>query len=301
MEPLSKSISLLELLSEPGQDPVLAIKAIEDGADVNETSSYGFTPLMFAVLLNDDIRLVRLLLGKNADIDAETGDGMTALMWSLMAETYDHTGQDMTEALAREERRRAAAMEIIKRGPNVNALCRSPQRKGWTPLLFATLDPDRNVSIISALIDAGANVSARTEDELTPLIHASEYGRSPDAVRSLIEAGADVNVIGMQEGREGWTPLLYALNSHYKSFSVVRELVLANADVNVAAHNGYTSLFFALNLGDDPAFVELLLSAGADVRVKDSDGNSLLDCAMAKNYKKIAGVLSKATKFALLK
>jgi len=295
MEPLPKSVSLLELLSEPGQDPALAIKAIEDGADVNETSPFGFTPLMFAVLLNDDIRLVRLLLEKNADIDAETDDGMTALVWSLMTETYDHTGHDVAAALAREEKRCAIAMEIIKGGANVNTLCYTPQRKGWTPLHFAALEPDRNVSIISALIDAGANVSARTEDGLTPLILASEYGRSPDAVRRLIEAGADVNASGAQEGREGWTPLLYALNSHYKSILIVKELVLAHADVNVAAPNGCNPLFFALNFGDDPACAELLLNAGADAEVRDSDGNSLLDYAVAKNYKRVERFLSKAT------
>ena len=301
MEPLSKNVSLLKLLSEPGQNPAQAIKAIEDGADVNETSPYGFTPLMFAVLLNDDIQLVRLLLERNADVDAETDEGMTALMWSLMAETYDHIGHDVTATLARNERRCAIAMEIIKAGANVNTLCYSPQRKRWAPLLFATLDPDRNASVISALIDAGANVSARTEDELTPLILASEHGRSPDVVHHLIEAGADVNAVGMQEGREGWTPLLYALNSPYKSFSIVKELVLANADVNVAAPNGYTPLFFALNLGDDPACVELLLNAGADAEARDRDNNKLFDCAMAKNYKRVAHVLSKTTKSVLLK
>ena len=296
MSSLSKNVSLLKLLSEPGQDPDVVAKAIEAGADVNEASPYGFTPLMFAVLLNDDLRIINMLLDRDANIDAETDDGMTALMWALMTETFDHTGHDMASALAREENRRAVAMEIIERGANVNTVCFSPMRKGWTPLLFATLDPDRNVSVISALIDSGANVSVYTEDDLTPLIHASEYGRSPDVVHRLIEAGADVDVVGKQEGREGWTPLLYALNSPFKSLSIVKELVSANADVNVTVSNGFTPLFFALNLGDDPAYVEILLSAGADARVKDQYGNSLYDCAVAKNYRRVAQLLSKAAK-----
>ena len=296
MGSLSKNVSLLKLLSEPAQELASVIKAIEDGADVNETSQYGFTPLMFAVLINDDPGIVRLLLERNAYVDAETDGGMTALMWSLMAETYDHTGNDVADALVREEKRRAVAMELIKGGANVNTVCFQHQRKKWTPLLFATLNPDRNVSVISALLDAGAEVTAQTADELTPLIHAAMHGRSPDAVHCLIKAGANVNAAGMQKGREGWTPLLYALNSPCKSLPIMRELVSADADVNVIAPNGYSPLFFALNLGDDPAYVELLLDAGADAMLQDREGNTVYDCAIAKNYKKVAHFLSKAAK-----
>jgi ankyrin repeat protein len=273
------------------------MKAIEDGADVNETSLFGFTPLMFAALLNDDPEIIRILLEKGSDIDAETEDGMTALMWALMTETQDHTAQDMSAALVREENRRAVAMELIKRGANANAVCYSARWRSWTPLLFAALDPDRNSSIISLLIDAGANVEARTGDELTPLILAATYARAPEAVHYLIKAGANVNVEGKQEGREGWTPLLYALNSPYKSFLVIKELVLAEADVNLIAPNCDAPLFFALNLGDDPAFVELLLDAGANISAVDRDGNLPFDCALAKNYRRVARVLSKAAKF----
>jgi ankyrin repeat protein len=220
---------------------------------------------------------------------------MTPLMWAPLTETYDHTGHAGAAALNREERRRAVAMEIIKNGANVNAVCFIPKWKNWTPLLFATLDPDRNASVIAALVDGGANVNARTDDDLTPLIHASAYGRSPDAVHKLITAGADVNAAGEQDGREGWTPLMYALNSPFKSFHIIRELVLGDADVNITLPGCSAPLFFALNIcGDDPAYVELLLNAGADVRALDSDGNSLFDCALAKNYKRVARLLSKA-------
>jgi ankyrin repeat protein len=294
---LSGGVSLLELLSVPGQNLATVQKAIEEGADVNKTSAHGFTPLMFAAILNDDPDLVRALLLNGADVNAETHEGMTALMWALLTETYDHTATNRPEALKKEENRRNTAMELIRCGADVNAVCYSSNRERWTPILFATLDPDRNISLISELVAAGAGVNVRTKEGITPLMHASAYGRSSDVVRELLSAGADVNAQSKQEGRQGWTPLLYALASPHRNVAVVKELVLGGkAEVGVVAQNGSTPLLLAVNFEDDPAFVQLLLSAGADPSARDKDGNSPLDCARAKRYVRIANLLSKAEK-----
>jgi ankyrin repeat protein len=285
---------LVDLLSVPNQDPESIQKAIAEGCDVNETSLYGFTPLMFAAILNDDLSIVRMLIDNGAFIDAETKDGMTPLMWSLLTETQDHTARDLPTALEKESRRRAVAMELIERGASVNALCYLPRWSRWTPLLFATLEPDLNASIVSALIDAGADVDAETEDGITPLIHAVSRGRTSDAALALIQAGANVNVIARQKGREGWNPLLYALSSPYKSLSIVKALVTSEAEVNIVAQNGRTPLLLAATLGDEPAFAQLLLDAGADILIYDDDGNSALDYAQAKKYTRVARLLSQA-------
>ncbi|MDR2180493.1 MAG: ankyrin repeat domain-containing protein [Synergistaceae bacterium] len=294
MEDLSRNVSLLELLSVPGQNSVTVQEAIEKGADVNETSSRGFTPLMFAAILNDDPGVVEVLLENGANVNGETHDGMTALMWSLLTETYDHTAPNLPEVLKREENRRNAAMKLICHDADVNAVCYSSHREKWTPLLFATLDPDRNASLISALLAAGASVNVRTAEGVTPLIHTAAYGRSSDVVRELISAGADVNAGSRQEGRKGWTPLFYALASPYRNLGIVRELVSSRAEVDILMPNGTTPLFLAVTFEDDPAFAELLLDAGADPSRRDREGNSPLDCARAKNYVRIANLLLKA-------
>jgi ankyrin repeat protein len=288
-----KNVSLLELLSVPGRDPEITQAAIEKGADVNETSAHGFTPLMLAAILNDNPDIVRTLLQNGADVNAETHEGMTALMWSLLTETYDHTAQDLPQALKREANRRGTAMELIHHGAYVNAVCYSLHWKKWTPLLFATLDPDRNVSIILELLAAGAFVNVRSAEGVTPLMHAVSYGRSSSVVHALIGAGADVNAKSEQEGRKNWTPLLYAIASPYRNLAIVRELVLGGAEVNVTTANGITPLLLAVNLEDDPSFVQLFLDAGADASIQDEEGNSPLDCAQAKNFVRIAGLLSK--------
>jgi ankyrin repeat protein len=255
---------------------------------------------MFATILNDDPAVVHALLDSGADVDAETHQGMTALMWSLLAETRDHTACDILSFLEREANRQAVALKLIQEGADVNAMCYVPRWKKWTPLLFATLDPDRNASIITELIAAGANVNAQTTEGVTPLIHASGFGRSSDVVHELIQAGANVNAAARQEGRSGWTPLLYALASPYKSLSIVKELIRNDADVNILVSNRNTPLFFAVNIGDDPSFAEELLRAGASIEAKDNTGSTALDCARAKNYKRVVHLLSKTKRMNMM-
>ena len=278
--------SLLRLLSVPGQNAASVREAIVRGADVNEASPSGFTPLMYAALLNDDPVIVRALLDGGADADAETEAGMTALMWALLAETHDHTGQDM--GVLRDARRRDAATEILGNSANVNVVCRTYRWFNWTPLHFAAMEPDRNASLVSALLAAGANPNAETADGVTPLMHAAARGNSSAAIHDLLAAGANANTESRQEGREGWTPLFYALAGPWRSPPVVRELTRHGADVNRAAPSGATPLLLTVCLGDDPVLVKSLLDAGVEVR------RSPIDCARAKNHIRTARLLERA-------
>lgn len=54
-------------------------KALAKGADINTQGPLGMTPLMMASALNK-LEIVKFLLEKNANIDAATNEGLTALI-----------------------------------------------------------------------------------------------------------------------------------------------------------------------------------------------------------------------------
>ena len=92
------------------------------------------------------------------------------------------------------------AEQCLKTGASVTIR----DRNGRTPLHVAagtTGDPD----VISRLVEAGADVMARTADRSrdTPLHLAAQYNSNVDVVARLIDLGADVNA----KNEQRWQPL----------------------------------------------------------------------------------------------
>jgi ankyrin repeat protein len=106
---------------------------------------------------------------------------------------------------------------------------RTPE--GFTPLHLAAFFGGG--AAVRLLLGAGAPADADAENELSvrPL-HSATAARDHDAVRALLEAGADPNV--RQQG--GFTPLLAA--AHADDPELTRMLLEHGADRAVAADDG---------------------------------------------------------------
>ena len=152
-----------------------------------------------------------------------------------------------------------------------------------------------HVDVIQVLLDAGADVNRATNDRhrKTALHEACDAG-NVDAVRALIAAGANVNA----RNANGATPLMFA--SMYKTGGedahvlIIQELVHAGADVNAATNYGKTALFDAADHSESPKMVQTLIDLGADVRHKDSRGDSVLLYPVISGQTEIFKTLVKA-------
>jgi len=94
------------------------------------------------------------------------------------------------------------------------------------------------------------------------------------AIRRMLADGADPNA---PEGVNDWTPLIHAV--HKNQLGSVAALLDGHADPNRAV-NGGTPLMWAAGYGYTP-IVRLLLSRGADPRIRDLDGDTAMDWAVA--------------------
>ena len=150
--------------------------------------------------------------------------------------------------------------------------------EGWSVLHHAILGNfgERNLPIITALLRAGADPSARTKRGATPL-HIAAFTRDDlSLVKELLMAGADVNA----RDEDGATPLHSAASS--ASPNVIAELLKAGAEVNARTTRGLTPLHAVAMAAKDPETVVILLDAGADPELETLAGITAFEFA-AKN------------------
>ena len=121
-----------------------------------------------------------------------------------------------------------------------------------------------------------SGVDTRDKRGTTPLMYAAAVG-SQDAMKLLVEAGADVNA----------TPLMWAAGDIAK----VRLLLAKGADVNARSKIGRTPLLIAALHDGAAEIVRLMMDKGADVLAQDKDGISVLEAAATVNNADTARLL----------
>ena len=197
--------------------------------------------LIAAVKAGDAAR-VEALIGEQPDlVEARDADGVSALM------------------LSRYRSDRAITDVLLGADPDLDVF--EAAALGYLDRLRARLDDDP------------AAVSAVSADGYTAL-HFAAFFAKPEATRTLIDAGAPVDVVAANETRV--LPLHSAAAGH--NVEVCRLLLAAGAEVDARQAGGFTPLHAAAQNGD-PEMVELFLSAGADPLLQTDDGKTAADLA----------------------
>ncbi len=281
-------------------DATVALAAIADGVDVNAKAADGTTALHWAVY-RDHLALVERLIAAGADVGVANEFGSTplaeaatvgnaAVITALLdaGAAVDAPGADGQTALMIVARsgNTAAAEALIAHGANVNA------RELWreqTALMWAAAQ--NQPAMVKLLIEHGADVDARSVVNewprqvtgeprrmyrpfggLTPLLFAAREG-CLDCVRSLIEAGADLDL----PDPKGVTALFLAVDNFH--FDAAKLLIEAGANPNKWDWWGRTPLYSAIDVNTLPhggradrrsvdtttsvEIIEMLLAAGA--------------------------------------
>ena len=112
--------------------------------------------------------------------------------------------------------------------------------RGLVPLHFAAVHgasgEHNQLACIRLLIDAGANVSAADDSNMSAILYAAIEGCSA-LVTALLDAGADAN----SRDRTNWTPLHHAIYSN-RGADCVRLLINAGADADARCDDGKSPL-----------------------------------------------------------
>ncbi len=241
-----------------------ARRLVDAGADLELADANGIRPLLMS-LLNGKLEVASLLLSKGANVNADDFWGRTPLWAAVEYRNLDMNNNDQDS-------------------PTDNGVDRAPF-----------------VGLITALIDAGANVNARTRElpparrwlySLNDVSWVDFTGQTPflraalsadtTTMRLLVERGADPNLATLA----GTTPLMAAAGVNWVVAQTYTESIPARldavtlclelgADVNATNSMGLTALLGAVNRGSND-IIELLVARGARLDIKDKEGRTPL-------------------------
>ncbi|BCS20482.1 uncharacterized protein APUU_20914A [Aspergillus puulaauensis] len=144
------------------------------------------------------------------------------------------------------------------------------QVKGVPLLSFAT--KNGFLATVKLLLELGASVDYKDEDDKTPLCHAAESGHE-GIVKILLEHKAETDL----SDKDKRTPL-----SHASTPEVIRLLLKSGADPESRDSLGQTPLFHAVLSLSIPR-IDLLLDSGAALESRDDRGRTALSCAAERH------------------
>ena len=153
----------------------------------------------FKAVKSDNVRTIQALLQRGFDPNTVNPEGVPALMLAVrepslkVAELLASWPKTKTELrndkdesvlmLAAFKGHFGLVQKLVEHDADVN-------KPGWTPLHYAA--SAGHVQILEYLLEHSAYIDAESPNGTTPLMMAAIYG-SPEAVKVLIQAGADLS------------------------------------------------------------------------------------------------------------
>ncbi|XP_063416209.1 ankyrin repeat domain-containing protein 50-like [Mytilus trossulus] len=166
---------------------------------------------------SNNIPFVKLLLRKGIDINNHTSDGCTFLHIAIKNGFW-----------------RLISILICE-----NADVNCTDTRGNTALIEACKKEDE--AVISLLLISGADINKSNLDCQTPLMIATSKGKNR-IVDVLIMNEADVNIVDAF----GCSCLMHSIKSEQQNIGIIKTLLEAGVDLNIASVDGNTALLIAI-------------------------------------------------------
>ncbi len=255
---------------------------IQAGADVNAKNDKGETPLFWT----KNPAVVSALIQAGADVNARDNAGKTVLQYAKEKKRGDDITKLLKERGAKEETvtlpgdKKSAPSNKKKNVPNER------DARGRTRLMLA-VRKNGSEGEIQSLLRQGADVNARDNDGNTALHHLFTVVGNIDArLNALLVAHPDVNLAT----HKGTTPLMIldVCRDPKERVSRVKKLLELHAKVDLKDSEGRTAAMRYVEKDDNAEALKLLLDAGADPKLRNRNGKTLLQ--LAQQHKRTACV-----------
>ncbi|XP_065914617.1 uncharacterized protein [Dysidea avara] len=267
---------------------------LNKGADLNARDEWERTPLMIAAEYNRQ-DVVKMLLNKGADLNARDERGRSALSIALWEGNEELAGALITAG---------ADIKITDNAGNTMLMCAA--EGGCTKVASDLLNTgsidinavnkrgrsalsialeEGNEELAGALITAGADIKITDIAGNTMLMCAAEGGCTKVASDLLNTGSIDINAVN----KDGWSALTIAICDGNEELAGA--LITAGADIKITDNYGNTMLMCAAEGGCTKVASDLLNTGSIDINAVNEDGDSALSIALWEGNEELAGAL----------
>jgi ankyrin repeat protein len=262
-----KGLNCLLYGAEAGQLKVIE-RLLDLNMSVNSVDNTGATALHI-VSKNQNMELIKFLLGKGANIQAKASDKRMPLHY---ATSSDKCSVEVVEYL-------------IKKGAKMDALDLNDEAPIEGAIINGRMD------VFNVFIEKGLNITG------VPfgynLFRRAVGLNRVDFMKRICELGADY-CVDMLSASQGATFLHMAAG--HGNYEAAQFLIKEGIYVDMPMYDGQTPIFLACSQGHFD-LVDLLIKSGSIVNYADFSGKTPLDCALKEGRMDIARLLLATGKF----
>ena len=269
---------------------------IDNGADIELRDIQGETALMHASRNQRTMECVQILIETKAKVNTQSNHGKTALMIACDeghestvkvlidngadVDLRDRQHQTALMQIARKKGREGCMELLINSGAGVDF----QDRPGRSALMHAC--DMGHIEYVQLLIKKEADIDLQGIDGLSALmILCHDHITHPGIFRCLLERGANVNL------QDQWRKTALMIASVKRNKAFVEELLEYEAQLDMQDSEGNTALILAFKIRYNLNLVELLIRKGADMNLKNKEGQNLLMIACTEESEQCVKLL----------
>jgi len=263
-------------------DPIAINLLLASGSNINEKCDTQSTTALMVAAKKGLVEAVKCLIEKGARVEEEDDEGRTALHFVAESEG----GSEEIVKMLVEKGMNVNAQTIEGSTPVYIAVANGNTKifkkllelggdpsisnyDGSVPLGFIATRDMKELATFAEFVSKNPAIKEKMDmdiqigDQGQTALHMASVAGSPNAVKALVDAGADCNKLN-EYGNSAL--MMVARTEDMESnarFECMKHLVNAGADVKVAGEEGKQAIHFVTFLGE-PECVELLLKNGAD-------------------------------------